>query len=191
MNDSILKKEFKKSDVERVRNLVNKDFTKGTKQQVGYKKASTGKHEEGDTWEESGRMWTIKNGLKQNVTKLGNAKKALRTPLSCPKCSGPMNNHLAEKMYKIHGFCFNCTIDYEASLRKAGLYEQYEKRFMQGNMKSFIDDLAIIMETEEDSKESFVTEQGDVEDWNSNSKASQAVKASIKEYIELVKEHLD
>ena len=36
-NESLLKKEFKKSDVQRVRNLVNKDFTSKTKQQAGYK----------------------------------------------------------------------------------------------------------------------------------------------------------
>ena len=38
-NESLLKKEFKKSDVERVRNLVNKDFTAGTKKQSGYKRS--------------------------------------------------------------------------------------------------------------------------------------------------------
>ena len=38
MNESLLKKDFKESDVQRVRNLVNKDFTSKTKQQVGYQK---------------------------------------------------------------------------------------------------------------------------------------------------------
>ena len=36
--ETLLKKEFKESDVKRVRNLVNKDFTSGTKIQSGYKK---------------------------------------------------------------------------------------------------------------------------------------------------------
>ena len=38
-NESLLKKEFKHSDVQRVRNIVNKDFTASTKQQAGYKKS--------------------------------------------------------------------------------------------------------------------------------------------------------
>ena len=38
MNESLLKKEFRQSDVERVRNLVNKDYTGKTKLQVGYQK---------------------------------------------------------------------------------------------------------------------------------------------------------
>ena len=108
-NESLLKKEFKKSDVERVRNLVNKDFTAGTKQQTGYKK-SIKKYVEGDIWEDGGRQWTIKNGVKQNITKLDSAKKALRVPLRCPNCGGPMKHHLAKKMYKVHGFCSSCSL---------------------------------------------------------------------------------
>ena len=38
-NESLLKKEFKQADVQRVRNLVNKDFTSKTKSQTGYKKS--------------------------------------------------------------------------------------------------------------------------------------------------------
>ena len=33
--ETLLKKEFKKSDVQRVRNIVNKDFTSGVKVQTG------------------------------------------------------------------------------------------------------------------------------------------------------------
>src|SRR6056300_301830 len=140
MSESLLKKEFKHSDVQRVRNLVNKDFSAKTKDQVGYKKISE-YHKEGDIWEENGKEWTIKNGLKQNITKLDKAKLVNRIPLTCPKCNGPLRHHLAKKMYRIHGFCFDCTVDYEASLRKAGLYEQYEKQMMQNNMNGFLKDL--------------------------------------------------
>ena len=57
-NESLLKKEFKQSDVQRVRNLVNKNFTSKTKSQTGYKKSSQ-RHQEGDIWEEGGKQWTI------------------------------------------------------------------------------------------------------------------------------------
>ena len=85
MSDSSLKKEFRREDVQRVRNIVNKDFTAKTKSQTGYNKSS-GRYKEGDVWTESGKEWTIKNGIKQNITKLDAAKKALRIPLACPKC---------------------------------------------------------------------------------------------------------
>ena len=68
MNESLLKKEFKESDLQRARNLANKDFTSKTKLGVGYRKNNK-RYKEGDVWESNGKTWTIKNGLKQNITK--------------------------------------------------------------------------------------------------------------------------
>ena len=189
-NESLLKKEFKKSDVERVRNLVNKDFTSGTKQQSGYKKVLK-KYSEGDIWEDEGRQWTIRNGVKQNITKLDEAKKALRIPLRCPNCGGPMKHHLAKKMYKIHGFCFDpCTVEMEANLRKAGLYEQYEKRMMQGNMKAFAHDVENWAMDLVNGKDSFVTEAGDIEDWQSNKAKEKDILKNVRQYIAHLSEHI-
>lgn len=191
-NESLLKKEFKESDVQRVRNLVNKDFTAKTKIQTGYQKAYT-VHKEGDVWEENGKQWTIKNGIKQNITKLDSAKKAIRIPLTCPKCGGPMKHYLAKKMYKVHGFCFDpCTVEYEAELRKAGLYEQYEKRMMAGNIKGFMHDIEAWVMDMLESDSSYVTEQGDVEDWGKMSTSyKKNILDNLKEYLKILSEHVD
>ena len=191
MSDSYLKKEFKESDVQRVRNIVNKNFTAKTKSQTGYQKAYKS-HKEGDVWEESGKTWTIKNGIKQNITKLDAAKKAARVPLACPKCGGSMKHHLAKKMYKIHGFCFDCTIEYEAQLRKAGLFKQYEKNLLQGSMKAFAKDLTAWVHSYIDYESSFVTEHGDVEDWNSDKKTqNEKVFKNLEEYLSILNKHLE
>lgn len=189
MSESLLKKEFKQSDVERIRNLVNKDFTKKTKIQTGYQKAFQS-HKEGDIWEESGKTWTIKNGIKQNITKLDAAKKAVRIPLACPNCGGPMKHHLAKKMYKIHGICFDCTVNMEANLRKAGLFEQYEKKMMQGNIKAFATDIEQWVDDFVNAEMSFVTEAGDVEDWKSNDEVKTRVLKNLKTYLGFLKEHI-
>jgi len=116
--ESLLIKDFKSRDVARARNLISKNFQGKTVEGIGYQKSHTAR-KEGEIWEESGRSWTIKNGLRQNITKLDLAKSALRIPLRCPKCSGPMKHWMAKKMYGIHGFCFDpCTVEYEAELRK-------------------------------------------------------------------------
>lgn len=189
--ESLLKKEFKQSDVQRARNLVNKDFTAKTREQIGYQKAYK-KYEEGDIWEEGGKTWTIKNGIKQNVTRLDAAKKAIRIPLRCPKCGGPMKHWLAQKMYRIHGFCFDpCTVEHEASLRKAGLYEQYEKRMMQGNMKAFAKDIEEWVLDYVSQQESFVTEDGVVEDWDSNSTHNDKILENLKEYLSIINKHME
>ena len=190
MKESFLQKEFKQSDVQRVRNIVNKDYNASTKTQSGYSKSNK-KRKEGDVWEENGKMWTVKGGLKQNITKLDKAKKSIRIPLACPKCGTSMNYHLHKKMYKIHGFCFDCTIDYEAQLKKEGLYDSYVKNFISGNAKAWVKDLeSWILETlEKDS--SYVTEHGDVESWGAVGKDyKKEVKNELYNYIKLLREKI-
>lgn len=192
MGESLLKKDFKSKDVERVRNLVKKDFSAKTTTGVGYEKQYE-IHNEGDVWEESGRTWTIKDGIKQNITKLDAAKKAMQMPLKCPKCGGPMKHWLAQKMYKVHGFCFDpCTVEYEATLRKAGLYEQYEKSMIKGGLRVFLQDMEQYFLEQINQTDTFVTEQGDVEDWsNNNTKVKEKALENLQEFLTHAKKHLE
>lgn len=186
MKESTLKKEFKHSDVERIRNLVKRDFTSSTKFQVGYEKEEV-EHKEGDIWEENGKTWTIKNGLKQSVPRLQEAKRALFIPLVCPKCGGPMEHHLSKKMYRIHGFCFDCTVKYEDTLRRAGLYEKYEKSLIQGNMKAYVKDLQAWVTESLVEKTEIVSEDGTIEDWGELSEEfKNKVLEDLKDYVDHV-----
>jgi hypothetical protein len=191
MDESLLKKEFKSKDVNRARNLIKKDFSAKTTTGTGYEKAYTA-YKEGDIWEENGRQWTIKNGIRQNITKLDTAKKALQVPLTCPKCGGSMKHHLSQKMYKIHKMCFDCVIDYEAELRKAGLYQAYERNMMQGSMKAFARDIEQWVLDTLSATNTFVTEQGDIEDWNSNNeKFKEQINSNLQQYLKHLKAHMD
>ena len=98
---SNLKKEFKKRDVERMRNLITGKHGKKTTLGIGYTKKQK-HHEEGDVWEEDGRTWTIKDGIKQNITKLDKAKKAHLMPIFCPDCSKPMTYWQDKNFYNHH-----------------------------------------------------------------------------------------
>lgn len=91
---------------------------------------------EGEIWEEGGKKWILKDGVKQNVTVLDSA----RMPWWCPKCSHPMVHRLDRQFYYRKGICYNCTIDWEGELRLKGLYEAYEKRILRENEKSFLRD---------------------------------------------------
>ena len=62
MSDNMLKREFRERDVQRMRNIITKDYTAKTVTQVGYTKAQI-EHKEGDVWEENGKKWTIKNNI--------------------------------------------------------------------------------------------------------------------------------
>ena len=69
---SNLKKEFQKRDVERLRNLVKGKYGNKSTVGVGYTKKEEF-HKEGDVWEDDGRQWTTKDGIKQNISKLDKA----------------------------------------------------------------------------------------------------------------------
>lgn len=191
MNENILKKEFQSKDVQRVRNIVNKDYTAKTRNSAGYSKAEE-HHEEGDVWDEAGQTWTVKNGIKQNITKLDSAKKAHQVPLCCPKCDKRMKHRNDTKMYGIHKMCFDCVIDMESALRKAGLYKQYEKSMMQGSMKFFVKEIEQWVQEAVMSDLSFVTEDGTLEDWDSNSEVqNNKMLKNVADFVKHIKEHIE
>ena len=70
----MLKKEFKRKDVQRARNLIMGKTGDSTGTQIGYKKEIK-EYKEGDIWNEGRKTWTIKNGIKQTVSKLDKLKK--------------------------------------------------------------------------------------------------------------------
>ena len=127
MSDNMLKKEFNKRDVQRMRNIITKDYSAKTTTQVGYTKEHV-EHKEGDIWEENGKQWTIKNGIKQTVTRLDKLKKVIVMPITCPTCHKPMkNNPLNKKMWSIHSKCFDCVIKHETELKRLGKFEEYQQ----------------------------------------------------------------
>jgi len=183
MDENVLKKEFGKKDVTRLRNLMTGKQDSKTGQSIGYNKKQTF-HKEGDIWEENGRKWTIKDGIKQNVTKLDRAKKAHLKPLLCPKCSNIMNKPFDKGYYNQFGTCFKCFKLFETHLRVAGLYEEFLTKANNNNIDGFIKWYKdYVHEQIDQTNAGFVTEAGDVEKWDSGVdkvKALEALDESIK-----------
>ncbi len=190
MSDNILKKEFQTRDVQRMRNLITGKQGDRTTQGVGYNKEDSF-HEEGDVWEEDGRTWTIKNGLKQNITKLDRAKKAHVTPLFCPNCKKIMKKRFDKDYYNIHKKCFDCVVEFETKLRVQGKFEEYQKQIYNSDIDGAINDFTNFMEEKlTESNNSFITEQGDVEKWVGGvdeEKAREAMDITVEELKKLKK----
>jgi len=167
--ESQLKKEFDSKAVNRARNLINKDFGKRTTVGTGYEKKRE-KHSEGDIWEEDGRTWTIKNGVKQNITKLDKAKEGIVLPVFCPSCSRTMKPHLDKRWFVMYGHCFNCQVDHEHELRKEGKLEETEKQVINSHLEGTIKDFEVWFDELINEKESFITEMGDIEKWDGSGK---------------------
>jgi hypothetical protein len=85
----MLKKEFKRKDVQRARNLITGKTSASTGIQIGYSTKHEN-HKEGDVWTEGRKTWTIKNGIKQTLSKLDKIKKEVFMPLCCPECGNVM-----------------------------------------------------------------------------------------------------
>ena len=185
MNNNVLKKEFSKQDVQRARNLVTGNTGARTTEGVGYTK----KHEhriEGDIWEENDRTWTIKNGLKQNITKMDKFKKMGRMPLFCPECNTLMKKDLDKKVYPAYQKCFDCIVDYEAELQKQGKSQEYfdglHNQHISNIQKEYTN---FIQEKLIEFSEGYVTEKGEVESWKGGLPKEQLEK-ELQEGIEFL-----
>ena len=123
------------NDVRRkVAEKMNKD---GNKLVFGWRGEPEPTRKEGDVWEDvDGRKWTIKNGIRQSVTKLDSAK----TPYWCPRCTKPLNHRFDVKFWRIHGHCMDCVIKDETEMRRQGTWEEYERKVMLRNYIAEVED---------------------------------------------------
>ena len=161
----MLKKEFKRKDVNRVRNLVMGKTGASTGTQIGYNKKQT-EHKEGDVWVEGKKTWTIKNGIKQTVSKLDKIKKEIFVPLCCPKCSKVMKHHLDKSNYRIHKKCHDCVVEYEHKLRIRGEYDNYIKLLQAKNNLTILDEMeSYLLGAVNATNSGYVSEDGVVERW--------------------------
>ena len=184
-NESMLQKDFKQRDIQRMRNLISKKYGDKVSTQTGYVKQVV-EHKEGDVWEENNKTWTIKNGIKITITKLDTVKKSLQIPLTCPNCHKSMvNTRLNKNMYAIHNMCFDCVITHETHLKNTGKFEEYQHNIIKQGIKYHIIEIegALLELALTDMDESFVTEAGDAEKWKGNGVNKQKIMEELQEYL--------
>ena len=161
----MLKKEFKRKDVQRARNLIMGNTGDSTGTQIGYKKEIK-EYKEGDIWTEGRKTWTIKNGIKQTVSKLDKLKKEVFMPLSCPCCGKIMKKRLDKPNYRIHKKCFDCVVKHEHKLKINGKYDEYKKELILKNSLDIVDETELyLLDAINTSNSSYVSENGVIERW--------------------------
>ena len=180
-----------KKGIQRMRNLVSGNASDKTKISTGYGKSRIVRSE-GDVWEVKGKTWTIKNGIRQTISKLDSAREAIRVPMECPKCGDHrMQHHAYKAMYKKFGMCLNCVVKLEKDLKAAGKFEEFAKELSKSDNEAWLKD-----KTEEyydwlttiDSK-SYITEAGDIEDW-SGGKSKKVLKKEFDTQVNKIKKDL-
>ena len=187
----MLKKEFKRKDVNRARNLLTGNSGASTGTQIGYKK-ETKDYKEGDVWTEGRKTWTIKNGIKQTISKLDTIKKEVFMPLCCPNCGKVMKKRLDKPNYKIHKKCFDCVIEFEGKLKHIpGQYEKYIKELELKNKLTTLDEVeSYLLDAINTSNSSFISEDGVIEKWKGGINSKKWTK-DIKKYADKTREKLE
>lgn len=185
----MLKKEFTKRDVTRIRNIVKGKAGEKTTDSVGYK-PKTQFHEEGDIWEEEGKKWTIKDGIIQNVVKAKKIRNEVSMPLFCPKCKGIMNGKNDKKFYLLHKTCLDCVIKKEDLLKKEGKWEEYQKEIHNNDIDNQIKEFKVFIEEKmNEQSNAFVSEGGAVEKWEGKvdkDRVNKYIKEGVQ-YLESLK----
>jgi len=189
----MLKKEFKRKDVDRARNILTGKSGASSETQVGYKKKRVD-YKEGDVWVENKKTWTIKDGIKQTVSKMDAIKKEIFVPLCCPKCSKVMKHHLDISNYKIHKNCHDCVVKFEHKLRLKGEYDNYLKKLQLTNRLTEINEMeSMFLDLANQSNEGYISEHGELERWKGGvdtSKMSAAISEAAQQGREAVKKEL-
>lgn len=186
-----MKKGISEKKVQRMRNLVTGNYSAKTITQSGYKQKTIKKHGEGDIWEEKDKVWTIKNGIKQTVTKLDKAREMVRIPLHCPKCEIKMLKSQHKFMYKRFGHCLFCQTNAENQLRNDGKYDEWRNKEISKNFESWL------YRSKEEFKDWLIdrkakhqiTEAGDIEDWRGG-KSDETLIEEFDIYIQQEKKKL-
>lgn len=191
--ESQLIKDWKERDVQRMRNIITKNYNDKTITQVGYQKTNITRVED-DVWEENGKKWTIKNGIKQTITKFDKLKTLVIIPLLCPECGVVMNNsETNKKLYNLHKKCMDCVIKYETELKRDNKFNDYQKHIINDNINGYLNDLedAFFDTFINNSNNSFVTEQGDIEQLMGGNIDKEKITNQFKEEIKQIKEKMN
>jgi len=182
-----MKKGISESKVQRMRNLVSGNHGDKTKLSSGYSTKRIIRCE-GDVWEERGKTWTIKNGLKQTINKLDKIRLKNAIPLCCPQCGGNMKHQYHRYAYKFFNFCGNCLAKFETKLKAKGEWKKYREDVQDRNWNSWLSEMKeeYLDFQENRNSQSTITEAGDIETWEGGQSEEQIKHHFEKKMAELI-----
>jgi hypothetical protein len=93
---------------------------------------------------------------------------------------------LNKKMYSIHKTCLDCVINMEAKIKLEGRWDDYAKNIMNSNKNASLEEFEQALDSWLEEKDTFVTEQGDIESWQGGDKAE--LYKQLKEKISELRE---
>ncbi len=152
------------------------------------------KREVGDKWvDEDGKEWEQRNGYSVSIPKIDREeleKAGVLMPRFCPKCGKPLTRGLDMKMWRLNGFCMDCTAEWETQMHIDGTYKEYERSRIMANIRAFYHDVMNGLEDYVNSMDAtYVNEFGDVEKWDRVNKPM--LKSMILNDLKLLAENFE
>ena len=119
------------------------------------------------------------NNLRTELKQFPNCRKETCT------CAGV--HPLDKKMQTIHKMCFDCVIEMEHELRKAGTYDEYEHKKIHENAMAWLataeQDVALLKDTYTQASKFVTSGNGEIEHWSA--------KMTPEEFNETIQKQFD
>ena len=134
--------------------------------------------------------------VESDLTKI---MKEVRMPLFCPNCGKVMKKRLDDKMWRLFGHCFDCQVKIENKLRIEGKYEEWERKKILENKKSFLHDLKQSIDEFEktEGKAEFFNSVGvrdvelEKEKWSMGEEKFNTLITEARDYIQKLEDEVD
>ena len=181
----------KLQNIKAVQQMLDGTHKFQTKKTVGFsdvKSKQSEIREVGDIWEETdahGNTYVVeqRDGFRIRKTKNSDLFQTVRDELqSFPNCRKDVctcigTHQLDQKMRKIHGMCFDCVIEMEHELKKAGQYEEYERNKIRENALAWLRDaerdVELLKQTYTQTQQFVANSDGHVEHWSAKMTAEE------------------
>jgi len=199
----------KLQNVKAVQQMLDGTHKFQTKKTVGFSDAQSKKSEHreiGDVWEETdsnGNVHVIeqREGFRIRKTKNSEIFQSIRDELqsfpNCRKdtCTCIGTHQLDQKMRKIHGMCFDCVIEMEHELKKAGKYDEYEQNKIRENAMAWLrdaeQDVDLLKQAYTQVQQFVSNSDGQVEHWSAKMTAEEFENTIQKQFEEFKTKFLE
>lgn len=177
---------MEQSNVQRIKNIIDGNYTAKSVISTGYQKEEI-QHVEGEFFEENGKTYMIKNGIKRSYSKLSKIRHETKTPLTCPKCNRAMTKWQDSKTWEKFRMCLDCLVEEDNQRIIDGTFDQYAKDKRNKNISAWLTDIevACLEVVESIDANHFVTEMGDVEKWDKTFDKDKLRESVVNQVAEL------
>jgi len=176
-----------KDNLKRVKNILAGKYTNTTKTFVS-KSIQKEVHNEGDKWEDNnGKTWTIEHGIKKSISKLKTARDKYKMPLTCPRCNKIMKTYADKKIYHFRHVCIECATKDDTDKVIDGTYKSFQSDTIKNNINTYLQDFKSKIDDyiEDYDSNTFIAENGDIEDWETDMSKERLKELLYSQYDKL------